>query len=73
MNPKQGYNNWADTYDTVENPTRDLDQVVTQTTLGDLRFKSILEIGCGTGKNTSLLAQIVERVQAFDFSDMFRK
>lgn len=69
MNVKQGYNTWSATYDTVENLTRDLDQVVTQKALGDLRFKSILEIGCGTGKNTALLAQISERVRAIDFSE----
>jgi len=69
MNPKQGYNTWSSTYDTVENLTRDLDQAVTQKTLGNLRLKSILEIGCGTGKNTALLAQIGERVQAVDFSE----
>lgn len=69
MNVKQGYNSWSTTYDAVENPTRDLDHIATQKTLGDLRFKSILEIGCGTGKNTPLLAQIGERVQALDFSE----
>ncbi len=35
----------------------------------DLRFKSVLEIGCGTGKNTALLAQISEHVRALDFSE----
>jgi len=29
----------------------------------------ILELGCGTGKNTQLLAAIGEQVLAFDFSD----
>lgn len=69
MNVKQGYNSWAATYDTVENPTRDLDQIVTQKTLAGKTFKTILELGCGTGKNTVYLAQICERVQAFDFSE----
>ncbi len=69
MDVKQGYNTWSATYDAVENLTRDLDEVVTQKTLGKLRFKSILEIGCGTGKNTAFLAHIGERVQAIDFSE----
>jgi malonyl-CoA O-methyltransferase len=48
--------------------TRDLDEIVTRETLGNLRCNSILEIGCGTGKNTALLAQIGQRVSALDFS-----
>ena len=37
-------------------------------TLGGMRCETILEIGCGTGKNTSLLAEIGETVHALDFS-----
>jgi ubiquinone/menaquinone biosynthesis C-methylase UbiE len=63
------YTRWAVTYDTDRNLTRDLDQVVTRTVLGERRYRSILEIGCGTGKNTPLLARIGDRVQAIDFSE----
>jgi malonyl-CoA O-methyltransferase len=69
MSVQKAYNQWSATYDKDENLTRDLDQVVTRATLGDWRFKSILEIGCGTGKNTALLAQIGEQVHALDFSE----
>jgi len=69
MRVQEAYNHWSATYDTDENLTRDLDQVVTRDTLGDLQCKSILEIGCGTGKNTALLAQIGEEVHALDFSE----
>ena len=62
MRIPEAYNHWSDTYDTDDNLTRDLDQVVTQDTLSDLYCKSILEVGCGTGKNTVLLAQISEQV-----------
>ena len=68
MNIKEAYTDWAATYDSDRNLTRDLDQLVTRETLGNLCCKSVLEIGCGTGKNTPLLAQISERVQALDFS-----
>lgn len=68
MNIQKAYNDWSETYDTDENLTRDLDQKVTREALADLHFKSILEIGCGTGKNTSFLAQIGESVHAVDFS-----
>lgn len=69
MQTKQAYAQWASTYDSDRNRTRDLDEVVTREILGGLHFKSILEIGCGTGKNTLLFAQIGEHVQAFDFSE----
>src|SRR5438045_5380830 len=69
MQTKQAYAQWASTYDSDRNRTRDLDEVVTREILGELHFKSILEIGCGTGKNTLLFAQIGERVTAVDFSE----
>lgn len=65
---QSAYTQWAATYDTDRNLTRDLDQAVTRAVLGERRYSAILEIGCGTGKNTGLLAQIGERVQAMDFS-----
>jgi ubiquinone/menaquinone biosynthesis C-methylase UbiE len=68
MSIQQAYNKWSDSYDTDENLTRDLDQKVTRETLANLHFNSILEIGCGTGKNTPLLSQIGDHVRAVDFS-----
>jgi ubiquinone/menaquinone biosynthesis C-methylase UbiE len=69
MSIQNAYNEWSQTYDTDRNLTRDLDRQVLRETFANLRFKSILETGCGTGKNTSLLAQIGERVHALDFSE----
>jgi len=68
MDIQNTYNEWSETYDTDENLTRDLDGQVTRNMLGDRHFDSILEIGCGTGKNTVFLAQIGSRVRAIDFS-----
>lgn len=68
MSIQNAYNDWSASYDTDENLTRDLDQQVTKEALANLNFKSILEIGCGTGKNTSFLSQIGHRVHALDFS-----
>ncbi len=68
MNIQEAYNNWSTTYDSDENRTRDLDQIVTEKTLANWQCKSILELGCGTGKNTYLLSQIGENVYALDFS-----
>jgi malonyl-CoA O-methyltransferase len=63
------YTQWAATYDTDRNLTRDLDQMVTRAVLGERRYGSILELGCGTGKNTRLLAEIGDHVHALDFSE----
>ncbi len=68
MRIQEAYTDWSATYDLDRNLTRDLDEVVTRETLANLRCNSVLEIGCGTGKNTALLAQIGQRVQALDFS-----
>lgn len=68
MSVQAAYDNWSATYDADENLTRDLDQTVTRETLMGLRCKSVVEIGCGTGKNTLLLSQIALEVYAIDFS-----
>jgi ubiquinone/menaquinone biosynthesis C-methylase UbiE len=69
MSIQNAYDDWSQTYDTDENLTRDLDQQILQETLANQRFDSILEIGCGTGKNTAFLTQIGARVHALDFSE----
>jgi Methylase involved in ubiquinone/menaquinone biosynthesis len=66
---REGYNDWAATYDTDENRTRDRDADATRETLGALRPARAVEIGCGTGKNTALLARIAGQVIALDFSE----
>ncbi|MCC5666891.1 class I SAM-dependent methyltransferase [Nostoc sp. CHAB 5784] len=68
MSVQAAYDNWSTTYDADQNLTRDLDQIVTKETLMRLRCKSVVEIGCGTGKNTLLLSQIAQTVYAVDFS-----
>jgi ubiquinone/menaquinone biosynthesis C-methylase UbiE len=68
MNIQVAYNNWSDTYDDDHNLTRDLDQKVTEKILADSRYKIVIELGCGTGKNTLLLSKIAEKVYATDFS-----
>lgn len=69
MSIQNAYNDWSASYDSDENLTRDLDQNVLREALANLQFKSILEIGCGTGKNTVFLSQIGEQVHALDFSE----
>jgi malonyl-CoA O-methyltransferase len=68
MDVQQAYDTWSATYDAHKNLTRDLDRTVTNKLLGELSCRSVLEIGCGTGKNTPLLAEIGDLVTAVDFS-----
>ena len=62
------YENWASTYDTMPNPTRDLDAQVLRKVLRCRLAGCALELGCGTGKNTLWLAEQVDRLIAVDFS-----
>ena len=49
------YNVWAYQYDNNINPTRDLDKDVTKESLSNIDFFKVLELGCGSGKNTEWL------------------
>src|ERR671918_372583 len=68
MNIQDAYTRWSDTYDSDRNLTRDLDHRATQDALKGLRYQNIMELGCGTGKNTAFLTTIGGRILALDFS-----
>ncbi len=68
MSIQQAYDAWSTSYDSDKNLTRDLDREVMAKMLGQRRCRAVLEVGCGTGKNTPLLAEIGRRVTAVDFS-----
>ncbi len=68
MKINDAYNQWAAKYDTNENKTRDLDALATRQSLANIPFSSVLELGCGTGKNTIWLSDQAESVLAVDFS-----
>ena len=68
MKVEDAYNAWSATYDADQNRTRDLDEIVARKELQEFCCKAVLEIGCGTGKNTKFLAGIGERVHSLDFS-----
>ncbi|HEY5824891.1 MAG TPA: class I SAM-dependent methyltransferase, partial [Cyclobacteriaceae bacterium] len=69
MNTQQAYNNWASQYDTNQNKTRDLEGKALRQILSGIPFNTCLEIGCGTGKNTSWLIEQAKQVTAVDFSE----
>ena len=65
---KDDYNAWAYQYDNNINPTRDLDKTVTKESLSNIDFFKVLELGCGSGKNTEWLIARAEKVVGLDFS-----
>ncbi len=64
----EAYNIWADSYDTNENKTRDLELVVGKSIFEDRKFSKIIELGCGTGKNTVWLIEKCDSLLGVDFS-----
>ena len=66
------YNEWAETYDTDHNRTRDLAaQTLRQADL-DFANRNVIEVGCGTGRNTEWLARPAAGatdIIALDFSE----
>lgn len=69
MNTQQAYNKWAGSYDSIVNKTRDLEHVAAKRSLQKADFSKVLEIGCGTGKNTVWIAEKAKEVVAVDFSE----
>ena len=68
MSIEKAYDSWAKQYDTNKNKTRDLDKKSTIQTLSKYNFQNVLELGCGTGKNTDWLLTKAVRVIGLDFS-----
>ncbi len=69
MTIQEAYNNWSAIYDTNQNKTRDLEAVALRHILKDKTFENILEIGCGTGKNTDWLHKTTQNLIGVDFSE----
>src|SRR3954467_1513940 len=65
----QAYDRWSATYDEDKNITRDLDASVLRRAPLALAGRDVLELGCGTGKNTAYLASQAKSVLALDFSE----
>ena len=74
----EAYDIWSKSYDTNFNPTRDLTEVVLHSTfidshLADLENFDVLELGCGTGRNTEFFIEKycskIGKYVAVDISD----
>lgn len=68
MNTQQAYDQWSDQYDTNINRTRDLEAISLRTSLANITVMDILEIGCGTGKNSEWLVTKAKTLVAVDLS-----
>jgi malonyl-CoA O-methyltransferase len=71
MNTKiqSAYDRWSKTYDVQDNPTRDMDAAVLDHIIPDLTGLTVVEAGCGTGKNSGRLAATCRQLIALDFSE----
>ncbi len=69
MNVKDAYQEWSNQYDTNENKTRDLEAIALKSILSSIDFNTVLEFGCGTGKNTVWLEGKAKEITAADFSE----
>lgn len=68
MDVRESYDQWAESYDSDRNLTRDLDAEATRIVLAGVRLGTALELGCGTGKNTEFYAGLARSLVALDFS-----
>lgn len=76
MDVKDAYDAWSATYDTMENWTRDSEGRALREMVPKVlakrnvkKFNKVLEIGCGTGKNTLFLADCTDQLLlSVDFS-----
>ncbi len=68
MNNQQAYNIWSEIYDSNVNKTRDVEAFALREMLASKLFDNVLELGCGTGKNTEFLLTKAKHVVGADFS-----
>jgi ubiquinone/menaquinone biosynthesis C-methylase UbiE len=62
------YDRWSRQYDDDQNATRDLDAFVLRQAPLHLAGARVLEVGCGTGKNSAWLVTQARELVALDFS-----
>jgi ubiquinone/menaquinone biosynthesis C-methylase UbiE len=69
LEPLEGYNRWASTYEQEANPIKKLSDKFVESHLVGLKDKSVLDVGCGAGKFCSFAEkQEAKKVEGIDLS-----
>lgn len=63
-----GYELWAETYDTMDNPLIDLEEPILRGWLGGIPAGAALDAACGTGRHAAFLVEMGHRVTGIDGS-----
>lgn len=66
---REGYDRWAEVYDTDGNPLIALEEPRVAALLGEVAGLRMADIGCGTGRHAIRLAAAGANVTAVDFSE----
>ena len=69
VSTKEGYDQWSEFYDNDYIPLAVLEEPVVDKALGNIKGKSILDLGCGTGRQSIRLASQGAVVTAVDQSE----
>lgn len=68
IDPRGGYDRWAETYDATPNPVVAFDERVTPALIAPRPGERILDAGCGTGRHIGRLLAAGATVTGLDFS-----
>src|SRR3954453_2647499 len=69
LDTSDGYAAWSETYDVVPNPLIDVEERTLRPLLADLPAGDALDVACGTGRVTEILAELGHRVVGIDPSE----
>lgn len=74
LSTREGYDRWAAVYDTDGNPLIAMEEPEVDRLVGDITGRTVLDVGCGTGRHALRFAAAGADVTAIDFSEeMLRK
>ena len=66
---QEGYDRWAEVYDRDDNPLIQLEERHFGTLMGEVAGLAVVDVGCGTGRQSLRLAAAGARVTGIDFSE----
>jgi ubiquinone/menaquinone biosynthesis C-methylase UbiE len=69
LSTREGYDRWAEIYDSDGNPLTALEEPEVDRLLGDVAGLDVVDVGCGTGRHALRLAARGANVTAVDFSE----